>query len=136
MAGTITETREKVITQGNEKDPKEILVSLACVGDASAGTVPDATLTGLRGWRFTEMVTIPGAGAAAPDAYTVTLTDLTTGLVSFLSTERSVSTVEVMGGHEYNGAYPKIDGSFTVSVSNIGNENETTIRLKFEKGVI
>ena len=75
MAGSVTQTRSTNIHKIKSSRPTEVIVTLACVGDASDGSVPAESVSGLSGYRLTELTTLPGAAAAQPDAYPVTVSD-------------------------------------------------------------
>ena len=131
MAGTVTVTESRDL----DGESKDIMRTLACVADAADGSVPTTTIKGLNGLRLTELMTTPGTGGAAPSAYTVTVKDEDGGTLLETS-NRSTTAKEYVGGHESLGYYPKIEGDITVEVSDLGNSNETTVKLKFEIGVI
>ena len=131
MAGSVATTR----SSNFKGKVNERYVSLACTADAADGSVPDTDLAGFEGWRLTEVQTIPGTGGVQPDAYTVTVSDADGGTL-LLTSNRSQTAKEFVGGHETLGYYPKIEGNITVAVGDLGNSNETTVKLKFEIGVI
>lgn len=133
MAGTVTQTNQYNLADGKTR---ERVYTLECTGDAAdGGSVPNSTIAGMAGWRLTEIQTIPGSGGVQPDAYTVTVTDADSGQL-VLTPNRSQTAKEYYGGHETIGYYPKIEGDLTVAISDLGNSNETTVKLKFELGVI
>ena len=133
MAGSVVQTNAYNLADGKTR---ERVYTLACVGDsADGGSVPAATISGMAAWRLTEVQTIPGSGGVQPDAYTVTVADSDSGTL-LLTTNRSQTDKEFVGGHETLGYYPKIEGDITVTVSDLVNSNETTVKLKFELGVI
>jgi hypothetical protein len=60
MAGTVTKTRAT--------NTNEVRYTLAVTGDASAGTVPNTTISDVKGYYLEEVITYPGTGGAAPSA--------------------------------------------------------------------
>lgn len=132
MAGTVTVTK----APNFNGEVRERVFTLACVGDAAdGGSVPSETLKSLKGYRLTELQTTPGSGGVQPDEYTVEVTDADGGTL-LLTSSRSQTAKEYAGGHETLGYYPKIDGNIAIAVSDLGNSNETTLKLKFELKVI
>jgi len=137
MAGTVTET-------GRASNVfNEIIVTLACTSDASAGTIPDTNLTGLEKYELKEVVNINPASAQPSTAYLIAIEDAD-GLRMFTSpTSRSVtaSAAESTGGHETLGWYPRVDGTITVKfrtaaddgAADVGNSKTLTVRLRFER---
>ncbi len=133
MAGTVTASSAYILADGKTR---ERVYTLACVGDAAdGGSVPVATISGMAGWRLTELQTKPGSGGAQPDAYTVAIADSDSGAL-LTTSARSQTAKEFVGGHESLGYYPKIEGDITVTLTALGNSNTTTVKLKFELGVI
>jgi hypothetical protein len=75
MAGTVAKTY-RPLDQVNVF-PKSMELLIEWVADASAHTVPATLFSDLRGWFITKIITIPGAGAAAPtDLYDITFIDV------------------------------------------------------------
>jgi hypothetical protein len=131
MAGSVVTTR----TSNAKGKSFDVIYTLLCTGDSGdGGSVPAETIKRLEGYRLTELQTVPGAGAAQPDAYDVTISDADSGTL-LSATGRSQTAKEFVGGHETLGYYPKIDGTISIAVTDLGNSNEATLKLKFEKGV-
>lgn len=139
MAGTVTQTR----SSNYFGRVAECIVSLACVSDASAGTIPNETVNIGKDWELKEVININPAADQPTTAYRIKIVD-TNGVKAYFSpTDRSItaSAVESSGGHEHIGWYPRIDGAVTVSfrdsgdtgAANVGNSKSFTVKLRFEK---
>jgi hypothetical protein len=121
---------------------REILISLACVSDDGAGTIPDQDIAGLDEWELKEVQSINPASAQPSTAYKIKIEDADAGVL-LITTDRSVvaSAKEFVGGHETLGWYPRIDGTITVKfrtsaddgAGNLGNSKTVTLKLRFEK---
>ena len=121
---------------------RELLISLACVSDDGAGTIPDQDIAGLTEWELKEVQNINPAAAHPTTAYKVKIEDSDAGVL-LITTDRSVvaSKKEFTGGHEQLGWYPRIDGTITVkfrnsaddAAANVGNSKTVNIKLRFEK---
>ena len=121
---------------------KEVLISLACVSDDAAGTIPDEDIAGMQEWELKEVQNVNPAASQPTTAYKIKIEDSEAGVI-FLSTDRSVvaSAKEFTGGHETLGWYPRVDGTITVKFRNsaddaaadVGNSKTVTLRLRFEK---
>ena len=130
----------------------EIVVSLACVSDDAAGTVPSETLdstdglAGLVAYQLQEVITVPDSVAPPTTAYRVKIVDSVTGEKLFIGTARAVGASaisETQGGYEHLGFYPPIDNAPTITLiqddgateaaADVGNSKELTIKLRFVK---
>ena len=136
MAGTVVQTR----TTNPGKVKFERIVTLTCVSDAAAGTIPDETLAGLSGLELKEIITTPGT-APPTTAYRVYVTSANAGRM-FLGSDRSAAGAEErQSGHEDLGYYPAVDNTITVRVAatantnaaNVGNSKNLVITLRFAK---
>lgn len=128
MAGTVTKTR----ATNMRGEMRQIRYKLAVVGDASAGTVPNTTISDVKGYYLEEVLTYPGAGGAAPSAYTVDVQDVGRNNLAIIDlAARSTTATEAEIGSVTLGYYPKIEGNLTVIVGNVGNSKTTTIELLF-----
>lgn len=111
------------------------IVTLTLVGDEAGGAVTaedidlSFILTGEPYYLY-YVETIPTA--AAPDAYTVTLTDADGGTVLALSA-RSTSAKEYADASEDLPNYWPVVGDLTLAATDIGASNSTVIRLIFTK---
>jgi len=139
MAGTVTVTR----TSNFGGMAREAIVSLACVSDSSAGTIPNQNINIGADWELREVININPASAQPTTGYRIKIVDPNGLKIFFSSTDRSTtaSAVEANGGHEYIGWYPRIDGQITVSfrdtgdasAANVGNSKTFTVKLRFVK---
>ena len=139
MPGSVTVTQNSNFVG----EARELLITLACVSDASAGTIPDQDLKGLTEWNLIEIQNINPAADHATTTYKVKIVDADGGTLFIHSGDRSIvaSAKEYTGGHEHLGWYPRIDGTITVKFRNsdddaaagIGNSKALTIKLRFEK---
>jgi hypothetical protein len=124
-------------------------VTLACVSDSSAGTVPDQALgssqglSGLVNYNLIEVITNPDSVAPPTTAYRVKIVEAS-GRKIFIGSARAVGASaisESQGGHEYLGYYPPIESALTVSIiaddgdteaaANVGNSKIFSVVLKF-----
>jgi len=126
MAGTVTKTRAT--------NTNEVRYTLAVTGDASAGTVPNTTISDVKGYYLEEVITYPGTGGAAPSAYTLDLQDTGKNNLAIIDlAARSTTATEAVPGTETLNYYPKIKGNVTVIVGAVGNSKTTTIELLFTR---
>ena len=138
MAGTVTVTQTSNFTGL----AREMMISLACVSDASAGTIPDQDLVGYDQWELKEVQNINPASAQPTTTYKIKIVDADAGEL-LKTTDRSVvaSAKEFTGGHETLGWYPRVDGTITVkfrnsaddAAANVRNSKTVTVKLRFEK---
>jgi hypothetical protein len=128
MAGTVTKTR----TSNFRGEKREITWNLVATGDASAGTVPNATIKGMEGWYLERVVTWPSTGGTAPDAYTFDIQD--TGLndlaIIDLAARSTTLTEQVPGSITLN-QFPKINGDLTVIFGSPGASKIAYAELLF-----
>lgn len=128
MAGTVTKTR----TTNMRGEMREIRYTLAVTGDASDGTVPNTTLSDVKGYYLEEVITYPGTGDDQPDAYTLDVQDTGKNNLAIIDlAARSQTATEAVSGATTLNYYPKMDGNATVIVGAVGNGNKTTIELLF-----
>jgi len=113
-----------------------ITLTLTADGDAGAVSAQNVDLETLlvgpprKQWYFYWCETVPGAGALAPTAYTVTLTDSDGGTILGLSA-RSTSAKEYAVANEDLPNYWPVTGDLTLAVDDIGASNVTVIKLYF-----
>lgn len=124
-----------------------IIIDLTLTADGSGGAVTDEEIdlsflythtyptTGKKSWYFYMVKTVPGTGAAAPDAYTIVLQDPASysadnGSVCSISA-RSTSDVEYADAAEDLPNYWPVVENLYLTVSDIGASNSTVIKLIF-----
>ena len=119
-----------------------VICTFTLTGDVAGGAVSDEEIDlsilyshskpyhGTQAWYLYYVETIPGAGAAAPDAYTVTFTDDDGGTVLALAA-RSTNAKEYADAGEDLPNYWPVTGNLTLAAGDIGASNSTTIKLIF-----
>lgn len=145
MAGSVAVTYAPSQYMIGAGGAKEVIVSLTCVSDAAAGTVPSQALTGLTAYVLSKILTEPGASVPTT-AYRVKIVGTTSGRKLFIGTARAVGASAIAqkeGGHEYSGEYPDIYEGITVSLIaddgateaavNMGNSKNLVVKLVFVK---
>jgi hypothetical protein len=140
-AGTVTQT---IHYDQHDAFGHIVTIKHAILSDASAGTVPDTTIpmqfvddssparrVDLNGFYIYSVETIPGAGADAPTAYTLDITNGEGTSIVDLSA-RSTSAKEYVNAAGL-GFFPAVTGDMTLVVGNLGNANTTEIYVTFVK---
>lgn len=137
-AGTVVET---IDYKWNDVYGDIIVLRYAITADASAGTVPDTTISlrtiddtttstaaTLKNYFLFGIYTTPGSGGAQPDAYTVDIKD-SDGFSILDVAARSQTEKEWVNGYATLGQYQPIVGDLTLSVGDLGNSNTTEIEV-------
>lgn len=126
MAGSVTVTGPTPVGATNKFEQ----LTFDCVGDASAGTVPDTTFPKmglLKGKKIKSIETIPGSGAAEPSAYTVAINNAR-GLAVYSLDARAVDANEI----DVATTDIIIDSALTLVVGDLGNSDTTQIIVTIE----
>lgn len=144
-AGTVVETIEY-----NQKGDFGHIVVLkyVCTADASAGTVPDKTIStfvvddttpskyyggvDIKNFYIYEIKTVPGTGGDQPDAYTVDIKDGDSASIVDIP-NRSQTATEFVKGFYTLEIFPAVVEDLTLTVGDLGNSNKTTIYITLVK---
>ena len=141
-AGTVIETIEY---DHHDVYGHVVVLKYAITADAAAGTVPNTTISlrtvddvdtsqfiNLSNFYIYSLKTVPGAGDAQPDAYTVDIQDGDS--FSWVDIgNRSQTAAEVFDCSDTIGIFPPVTEDMTLVVGNLGNSNTATIYIYLTK---
>lgn len=139
MAGTITPVR----SSNFNGTAREVILTLTCLSDAAAGTIPDYVFRGMQEFVLVQLKPTPHATTPITAAFEAIMVDAD-GSEVFESGEIATTDTDIIGGNAGHpaGHYPRMDSVMTLKfvthadhtvAANVGNSKIITLQARFEK---